>query len=236
MNKPNSKSGLENRVLTPALLKSNFATMQNRVKRYLTIKYRYATIGNKVSGNDIDDYLQDGLERLLKSFDFATCLFNGNEITIADFQRLWLFASKQTILTDNVRSTMSNKGERTKIVVSNIVTEMDGKQTISNNVENRLIEIDSVNTKNVLKVNVRNIIRKAIETAETERDRLFFERVLAHLVIESSIRKANKVGKAIVVQDIIDCFSNQFQNKDAYFMFRKRMETDIRLKKLKMAA
>ena len=85
-------------------------------------------------------------------------------------------------------------------------------------------------------MNVRGIIRKAIEKAETNSDKKFYERLLAHLVIQSAIRKADKVGKAISLREVIDCFDNQFQNVDSYLMFRKRMETDVRLKRLRMLA
>jgi hypothetical protein len=98
------------------------------------------------------------------------------------------------------------------------------------------LETDSINTKRKPKMNVRSLIRKAIETAENQKDRLFFERLLAHLLIQSSIRKADKVGKAISLKEVMDCFTNQFQSKDAYIMWRSRMETDERIKRLKMVA
>jgi hypothetical protein len=113
---------------------------------------------------------------------------------------------------------------------------MDGKEVVSDKVENKLIQLDSTNTKIQPKMNVRSLIRKAIEMSETNSDRKFYERVLAHLLIENSIRKANKVSKAIPLTEIIDCFENQFQNIDVYTMFKKRMITDVRLKKLKMVA
>jgi hypothetical protein len=137
---------------------------------------------------------------------------------------------------DNVKSTTTKKGIKTKIVIGNIVSQMDGKEVISDIVESKLIQLDSTNTKSQSKMNVRNIVRKAIENADNDRDRLFYERVLAHLIIENSIRKANKVSKAISLNEVIDCFENQFSSADSYFMWRKRMETDSRLKKLRMVA
>ena len=113
---------------------------------------------------------------------------------------------------------------------------MDGKEDVSNVVENKLIQLDSTNTKIQPKMNVRNIVRKAIENADNDRDRMFYERLLAHLLIENSIRKANKVSKAISLIEVIDCFDNQFQNVDVYTMFKKRMITDARLKRLRMVA
>jgi hypothetical protein len=98
------------------------------------------------------------------------------------------------------------------------------------------LEIDSVNSKEKPKMNVRAIVRKAIETAENAKDRLFYERVLAHLLIQSSIRKADNVGKAISLKEVMDCFTNQFQSKDTYIMFRTRMESDERIKRLRMIA
>ena len=85
-------------------------------------------------------------------------------------------------------------------------------------------------------MNVRNIVRKAIENADNDRDRMFYERLLAHLLIENSIRKASKSGKAISLNEVIDCYENQFSSADTYFMWRKRMETDARLKRLRMVA
>jgi hypothetical protein len=231
-----SKIGLENRVLTPELFQSNFNTMRERVKIYLSVKYRYSVNGNKVTGQNIDDYLQNGLEKLINGFDFTTCLWNGESITIFGFQKLWFYLAQQSIYGDNVKSTTTKKGVETKITIGSILINMDGKETITDKVESKLIQIDSTNTKEKPKMNVRNIVRKAIETADNDRDRLFYERVLAHLLIENSIRKANKVSKAIPLSDIIDCFENQFSSADAYFMWRKRMETDVRLKRLRMIA
>jgi ribosomal protein L17 len=231
-----SKIGLENRVLTPELFKSNFNTMRERVKTYLSVKYRYAVNGNKVTANSIEDYLQNGLERLIGSFDFENCLFNNETITIYGFQKLWFYLSQQSVYADNVRSSTTKKGVQTKIVVSNIVTQLDGKECVANNVENRLLEMDSINTKERPTMNVRKIVRKAIECAETKSDKKFYERLLAHLLIQSTIRKANKVDKAISLKEIMDCFTNQFENVGAYIMFRTRMETDIRIKKLRKVA
>jgi len=236
MKNSNSKIGLENRVLTPALFKSNFNTMRERVKTYLSIKYKYSVTGNKVTAQSVEDYLQNGLERLIGSFDFENCLFNNETITIYGFQKLWFYLSQQSVYADNVRSTMSKKGVETKIVVSNIVTQLDGKESVTNIVENRLLEIDSDNTKVSPTMNVRKIVRKAIENAETKSDKKFYERVLAHLLIQSSIRKADNVSKAITLKEVIDCFTNQFDNVGAYIMFRTRMETDIRIKRLKKVA
>jgi hypothetical protein len=236
MKNSNSKIGLENRVLTPALFKSNFNTMRERVKTYLSIKYKYSINGNKVTAQNVEDYLQNGLERLIGSFDFENCLFNNETITIYGFQKLWFYLSQQSVYADNVRSTMLKKGVETKIVVSNIVTQLDGKESVTNIVENRLLEIDSDNTKVSPTMNVRKIVRKAIENAETKSDKKFYERVLAHLLIQSSIRKADNVGKAITLKEVMDCFTNQFDNVGAYIMFRTRMETDIRIKRLKKVA
>jgi hypothetical protein len=234
-----SKIGLENRVLTPTLFASAYSSMRERVRVNFIMKYRYTLSGNRATGNSVEDYLQLGLERLLKynGFNFETCKdFNNEEITIFGFQKLWFYASQQCLFEDNVKGSTTKKGERTKIVVTNIVTDMDGKECVTNIVENRLLETDSINTKRKPKMNVRSLIRKAIETAENQKDRLFFERLLAHLLIQSSIRKADKVGKAISLKEVMDCFSNQFQSKDAYIMWRSRMETDERIKRLKMVA
>jgi len=231
-----SKIGLENRVLTPALFQSNFNTMRERVKIYLSVKYRYAVNGNKVTAQSVDDYLQNGLEKLINGFDFTTCLWNGETITIFGFQKLWFYLAQQSLYGDNVKSTTTKKGIQTKITIGNILINMDGKETITDKVESKLIQIDSNNVKERPTMNVRNIVRKAIENADNDRDRLFYERVLAHLLIENSIRKANKVSKAIALSDIIDCFENQFSSADSYFMWRKRMETDSRLKRLRMVA
>jgi len=236
MKNSNSKIGLENRVLTPALFKSNFNTMRERVKTYLSIKYKYSVTGNKVTAQSVEDYLQNGLERLIGNFDFENCLFNNETITIYGFQKLWFYLSQQSVYADNVRSTMSKKGVETKIVVSNIVTQLDGKESVTNIVENRLLEIDSDNTKVSPTMNVRKIVRKTIEKAETKSDKKFYERVLAHLLIQSSIRKADNVSKAITLKEVMDCFTNQFDNVGAYIMFRTRMETDIRIKRLKKVA
>jgi hypothetical protein len=230
------KQGFENKVLTPALLKSNFNTIRERVKIYITRKFHYTNNGNRLTSYNVDDYLQSGIEKLLTSFDFETCLFQGNEIKVIDLQRLWFRSTLQVIYGDNVRSKITKKGIETKIVIGNIVADMDGKQVVSDKVENKLIQLDSTNTKIQPKMNVRSLIRKAIEMSETNSDRKFYERVLAHLLIENSIRKANKVSKAIPLTEIIDCFENQFQNIDVYTMFKKRMITDVRLKKLKMVA
>lgn len=231
-----SKIGLENRVLTPALFKSNYNSMRERVRIHLSIKYRYAVNGNRVTAQNVDDFLQNGFERILQGFDFSTCLWNNEPITIFGFQKLWFYLSQQCMYADNVRSSTTKKGESTKIVVGSIVSQEDGKEVILNIVENKLIENDSKNAKNVPTTNVRAIIRKAIQTADNERDRMFYQRVLAHLVIENSIRKASKVNKTISLNEVIDCFDNQFQNIDVYVMFKKRMLTDARLKRLRMVA
>jgi hypothetical protein len=231
-----SKIGLENRVLTPELFQSNFNTMRERVKIYFSIKYRYSVNGNKVTAQSVDDYLQNGLEKLINGFDFTTCLWNGESITIFGFQKLWFYLAQQSLYGDNVKSFTTKKGIQTKITIGNILINMDGKEVITDKVESKLIQLDSNNTKNVPKMNVRNIVRKAIENADNDRDRLFYERVLAHLVIQSSIRKADNVSKAISLKEVMDCFTNQFENVGAYIMFRKRLESDIRLKKLRMVA
>jgi hypothetical protein len=231
-----SKIGLENRVLTPALFNSVFSSMRERVKIYLSVKYRYAVNGNKVTGQNVDDYLQNGLEKLINGFDFSTCLWNNESITIFGFQKLWFYLSQQSMYVDNVKGSTTKKGEKTKIVLNNIVSQMDGKEIISDIVESKLIQLDSVNSKEKPTMNVRKIVRKAIQMADNDRDRLFYERLLAHLLIENSIRKASKSGKAIALTDIIDCFDNQFSSADSYHMWKKRMVVDIRLKKLRMVA
>jgi len=231
-----SKIGLENRVLTPALFNSVFSSMRERVKIHLSMKYRYSINGNKVTGQNVDDYLQNGLERIMNGFDFTTCLWNNESITIFGFQKLWFYLAQQSMYADNVKSSTTKKGVQTKIVIGNIVSQMDGKEVISDIVENKLIHLDSSNTKEKPKMNVRSLVRKAIEMAETKSDKKFYERVLAHLLIQSSIRKADKVGKAIHLKDVIDCFENHFQNVDSYIMFRTRMESDVRLKRLRMLA
>jgi hypothetical protein len=231
-----SKIGLENRVLTPALFQSNFNSMRERVKVHISLKYRYSINGNKVTAQNVDDYLQNGLERIMNGFDFSTCLWNNESITIFGFQKLWFFLAQQSMYADNVKSTTTKKGIKTKIVIGNIVSQMDGKEVISDIVESKLIQLDSTNTKSQSKMNVRSLVRKAIQMAETKSDKKFYERVLAHLLIQSSIRRADNVGKAISLKEVIDCFDNQFQNKDAYIMFRTRMETDARLKRLRMIA
>jgi hypothetical protein len=187
-----SKIGLENRVLTPELFKSNFNSMKERVKIYFSIKYRYSVNGNKVTAQNVDDYLQNGLEKMMNGFDFSTCLFNGEQITIYGFQKLWFWLSQQSLQGDNAKTKMVKRGVETKITIGNIVIQMDGKECVSDNVESKLIQIDSTNTKNVPTNNVRNIVRKAIENADNDRDRMFYERLLAHLLIENSIRKASK--------------------------------------------
>jgi hypothetical protein len=231
-----SKIGFENRVLTPALFQSNFSSMRERVKIHISLKYRYSINGNKVTSQNVDDYLQNGLEKIMNGFDFSTCLWNNESITIFGFQKLWFFLAQQSMYVDNVKSCTTKKGIKTKIVIGNIVSQMDGKEVISDIVESKLIQLDSTNTKEKIKMNVRSLVRKAIEMAETKSDKKFYERVLAHLLIQSSIRRADNVGKAISLKEVIDCFDNQFQNKDAYIMFRTRMETDARLKRLRMLA
>ena len=231
-----SKIGLENRVLTPKLFSSVFSSMQERVKIYLSLKYRYSVNGNRATAQNVNDYLQNGFERMLQGFDFTNCLWNNEPITIYQFQKVWFYLAQQCVYADNVRSTMSKKGQSTKIVVSNIVVQEDGKENILNIVEEKLIDSDRKNVKNLPNMNVRAIIRKAIEKADNDRDRMFYQRLLAHLLIENSIRKANKVSKAIPLSDIIDCFENQFKSADAYFMWRKRMESDSRIQKLRMVA
>jgi hypothetical protein len=231
-----SKIGLENRVLTPALFNSVFSSMRERVKIHLSMKYRYAINGNKVTAQSIDDYLQNGLEKILNGFDFSTCLWNNEPITIYGFQKLWFYLSQQSMYVDNVKGSTTKKGEKTKIVLNNIVSNMDGIEIISDIVESKLIQIDSSNKKEKPTMNVRKIVRKAIQMADNDRDRLFYERLLAHLLIENSIRKASKSGKAIALTDIIDCFENQFSSADSYHMWKKRMVADIRLKKLRMVA
>jgi len=234
-----SNLGFENRVLTPSLFASNFNTMKERVKIHFTIKYRYTSLGNRTTGNSVEDYLQLGLEKLVKynGFNFETCKdFNNEDITILGFQKLWFYASQQSLFADNVKSSTTKNGKKTKIVVGNIVANMDGKDIVSDKIENKLIELDSNNTKTKMRMNVRSLIRKAIEKSESNSDKKFYERVLAHLVIQSAIRKADNVSKAISLKEIIDCFDNHFQNVSAYSMFRKRMETDVRLKRLKMVA
>lgn len=231
-----SKIGHENRVLTPQLFNSNFNTMKERVKIYFSMKYRYSVNGNKVTGQNVDDYLQNGLEKLMNGFDFSSCLFNGEQITIYGFQKLWFYLSQQSLQGDNIKSTITKKGVETKITIGTMLINMDGKECVSDNVESKLIQIDSNNVKVQPTMNVRKIVRKAIENANNDRDRMFYERLLAHLVIENSIRKANKVSKAIALSDIIDCFDNQFPSADSYFVWRKRLVSDIRLKKLRMAA
>lgn len=231
-----SKIGLENRVLTPQLFNSNFNTMKERVKIYFSMKYRYSVNGNKVTGQNVDDYLQNGLEKLMNGFDFSSCLFNGEQITIYGFQKLWFYLSQQSLQGDNIKSIITKKGVETKITIGTMLINMDGKECVSDNVESKLIQIDSNNVKERPTMNVRKIVRKAIENADNDRDRMFYERLLAHLVIENSIRKANKVSKAIALSDIIDCFDNQFPSADSYFVWRKRLVSDIRLKKLRMAA
>lgn len=231
-----SKIGHENRVLTPQLFNSNFNTMKERVKIYFSMKYRYSVNGNKVTGQNVDDYLQNGLEKLMNGFDFSTCLFNGEQITIYGFQKLWFYLSQQSLQGDNIKSIITKKGVETKISIGTMLINMDGKECVSDNVESKLIQIDSNNVKVQPTMNVRKIVRKAIENANNDRDRLFYERLLAHLVIENSIRKANKVSKAIALSDVIDCFDNQFPSADSYFVWRKRLVSDIRLKKLRMAA
>lgn len=230
------KQGFENRVLTPSLFTSNFNTIRERVKIYITRKFNYTTNGNRLTSFNVDDYLQSGIEKLLNSFDFQTCKFNGEEIKVIDFQRLWFRSTLQVIYNDNSKSKIRKQGTETKISVGNILIQMDGKESVSNIVETKLLNLDSANTKNVPTTNVRKIVRKAIEMADNDRDRMFYERLLAHLVIENNIRKANKVSKAIPLTEIIDCFDNQFQNVDVYAMFKKRMLTDVRLKRLRMVA
>jgi hypothetical protein len=210
--------------------------MRERVKIYLSMKYRYSINGNKVTGQNVDDYLQNGLEKIMNGFDFTTCLWNGEPITIFGFQKLWFYLAQQSMYVDNVRSSTTKKGVQTKIVINNIVNQMDGIEIVSDIVETKLIQLDSINSKEKPKMNVRAIVRKAIQMAETNSDKKFYERLLAHLVIQSTIRKADKVGKAISLKEVIDCFDNQFQNVDSYIMFRKRMETDARLKRLRMLA
>jgi hypothetical protein len=137
---------------------------------------------------------------------------------------------------DNIKSIITKKGVETKISIGTMLINMDGKECVSDNVESKLIQIDSNNVKVQPTMNVRNIVRKAIENADNDRDRMFYERLLAHLLIENSIRKASKSGKAISLNEVIDCFENQFSSADTYFMWRKRMETDARLKRLRMVA
>jgi hypothetical protein len=237
-----SKIASENRVLTAGLFKTNFGTIRAKVRAYLAIKYRYSLNGNRVTAQTIDDYLQEGIERLFANFDFEQCLHNGEEITIYGFQKLWFYASQQAMYADNVRATINKKGTTTKIVVTNIVsTDESGKEGVSNVVENKLLEIDNLNSKkdNKIKLSVRKKVRNAIENAKSERDRVFFERVLAHLLIQSSIRRMRKVNnnltKSISLVEVIDCFTNQFKNKAQYLMFKNRLLEDERLNVLKAA-
>jgi hypothetical protein len=54
------------------------------------------------------------------SFDFSSCQFKGEEITIYGFQKLWFYASQQSVYADNLKARTIRKDSITKIVVNGI--------------------------------------------------------------------------------------------------------------------
>jgi len=232
------KNKLESRVITPELFKSNFASMQNRLKAFMLRKYPYLANGNRVSGKDVSDYVSEGFEKLLQNFDFETFTYKDNSLTINEFQRLWLFACKQVLLNDNASAYKGKKDSKVKVSVSNIVTDMDGKEIVSNVIEGRLLEMDADNTKNPKIQSVRKVLLAKIENSNNEKDKLFFKRVFAYLHICSILRKRNYGSKieSITIKDIIDCYAGIFDSLGTFQMFKSRLLNDSRLSELKFAA
>lgn len=213
------------RILTKDLFESNFASIVARVKTNLIKRYPYLANGNRFSGKNVDDYISEGFEKLIKSFDFATYTYKGEQIKLISFQYMLFLASEQAVRYDNRSATSTKKGKEMKFSFNSIEMEMDGKVVVSDKVESKLIESDLLNSKVVLEM--QDELNKLVENAESNNDRKFYKRLQIFIEIETMIEEG------ISLADAIKIHCEYFPNTSNYYVFKSSLAKDMRAKKLR---
>ena len=212
-------------ILTKDLFESNFASIVARVKSNLIKRYPYLANGNRFSGKNVDDYVGEGFEKLIKSFDFATYTYRNEQIKLISFQYMLFLASEQAVRYDNRSATSKKNGKETKFSFNSIEIEMDGKVAISDKVESKLIESDLLNSKVVLEM--QDELNKLLENAESNNDKKFYKRLQIFIEIETLVEEG------ISLADAIKIHCDYFPNTSNYYVFKSSLVKDARAKKLR---
>jgi hypothetical protein len=191
----------------------------------ITRQFQYAVDGNRVTGRDASDFVQDAMLSILNGtqVDMVAFTYNGEPMTQGKFFSLWLKASFQRCQRNDQFGRVTRKckvtGKRitiNKIAVGSIATtNSDGVESISANVENALL---NKAPEGIFELDLAKAIQVQFNLATTTADKRFWN--LGSRIID--------VETSGVLKSSI-CVAYGFGNRNAYDVAKKRWLEDSRL-------
>jgi len=200
-------------------------TMARVISYIITRHFQYTIDGNRVTGRDASDFVQDAMLSILtsKKVDMVAFTYNGEPMTQGQFYALWLKASFQKCQRNDQFGRITRKckvtGKRVtvnKIAVGGIATtNSDGVESIAPNVENALI---AKAPEGVFELDLAKAIQVQFNNATTNADKRFWN-TFARMV---DVETANLPTETV-------CVFYGWENRNAYYVAKKRLLEDSRL-------
>ena len=200
-------------------------TMARVIGYIITRQFQYAVDGNRVTGRDASDFVQDAMLSILNGsqVDMTAFTYNGEPMTQGKFFSLWLKASFQKCQRNDQFGRVTRKckvtGKRItahKIGVASIsTTNSDGVEAIAPNVENALLEKAP---QGMFELDLAKAIQVQFNTATTNADKRFWNTFGRMVEVETSNLPTESV-----------CVFYGWENRNAYYVAKKRLLEDSRL-------
>lgn len=207
--------------MTPKGFEKRAEIMARNIGKVLMWKFADTAEGNRFSAKTAADYVQDAYLSLITPndegvvrFDLTTFTYNGKPLFQGEFYRLWKYASIQKCCEGNRKGgTNPDKG-----ITSLTFTDEEGVVVVKSRVE----EAMQSEVANNVEINLLKEVRHLFNLATTNADKRFWQTFEKMVEVELS---------PLPTADA--CTLKGWENRNAYYVAKKRMLADERLQALR---
>lgn len=196
--------------------------MAKGISFLLIRKFSHLEIGNRFTAKSAYDYVMDAYVSLITPtkegllyFDTDNFTYKGESLTQGKFFRLWLKAATQKVWQGN-RKGGNAKG---KGITSLTTTDADGNVMVSPLVEEKAMASASASQ---VEIDLLKEVRNLFNLADNNADRRFWQSFERMIEVETS---------NLPTADA--CTLKGWENRNAYYVAKKRMLADDRLQALR---
>lgn len=207
--------------MTPKGFNKRAQLMAKGISFLLIRKYPFLGIGQRFTAKTAEDFTQEAYLRLITPtkkkgilrFNHQDFTYNGEPLTQGRFWRLWLKASIQCVQNGAKKGGKS----KTKAIISLFVADADGNEMVNPQVESAM----ALASKSKVEIDLQKEVRHLFNIADNNADRRFWQTFERMIEVEVS---PLPTADACVLQG--------WQNRNAYYVQKKRMLADDRLQAL----
>jgi hypothetical protein len=196
--------------------------MAKGISFLLIRKFNHLESGNRFTAKSAYDYVMDGYLALITPnklgvvhFDADAFTYKGESLTQGKFFRLWLKASTQKVWMGN-RKGGNAKG---KSISSLTTTDADGNTMVLASVEEKAIANSDAPK---VEINLLKEVHNLFNLATTNADKRFWQTLERMIEVETSNLPTESV-----------CVFYGWENRNAYYVAKKRLLADDRLQALR---